>query len=120
MPLYEYKCTSCGHLSEIRHGFSENHEGVCALCGAALARVFSAAPIVFKGSGFYVTDSRKRGAAGSSSPAEGEAKVAETKGGPPKASEPKASGSKASESKASEPKGGDGTSTAGKSSEPAA
>jgi putative FmdB family regulatory protein len=63
MPLYEYKCAFCGQTAEIRHGFTENQERPCPACGAAMARVFSAAPILFKGSGFYVTDSRKGAAA---------------------------------------------------------
>ena len=59
MPLYDYKCRACGKTFEIRHGFNERHETPCQACGSALARVYNPAPIVFKGSGFYVTDSRK-------------------------------------------------------------
>lgn len=59
MPLYEYGCTSCGLVTDIRHGFDEKPEVKCERCGTPLVRRFSAAPIVFKGSGFYVTDSRK-------------------------------------------------------------
>lgn len=59
MPLYEYGCTSCGFVTDIRHGFDEKPDVKCERCGASLVRRFSAAPIVFKGSGFYVTDSRK-------------------------------------------------------------
>ena len=58
MPLYEYGCPSCGQVSDIRHGFDEKPEVRCERCGTPLVRRFSAAPIVFKGSGFYVTDSR--------------------------------------------------------------
>lgn len=60
MPLYDYRCTACGTVTEVRHGFDETHEGTCPKCGGALQRVFNPAPIVFKGSGFYVTDSRKK------------------------------------------------------------
>ena len=59
MPLYEYGCPACGLVTDIRHGFDEKPEVKCERCGTQLARRFSAAPIVFKGSGFYVTDSRK-------------------------------------------------------------
>src|SRR5579872_4727503 len=59
MPLYDYKCTRCGAVSEVRHGFDQTHDEPCPACGGSLARVFNPAPIVFKGSGFYVTDSRK-------------------------------------------------------------
>ena len=58
MPLYEYGCPACGHVADVRHGFDERPELKCEKCGAQLQRRFSAAPIVFKGSGFYVTDSR--------------------------------------------------------------
>jgi len=95
MPLYEYKCPSCGHIAEIRHGFDESQERACSVCGSPMARVFSAAPIVFKGAGFYVTDSRGGGgpkASGASK--DGDSKLAETKsgeqqGGATKPSEPK-------------------------------
>jgi putative FmdB family regulatory protein len=59
MPLYDYACTKCGRVHEIRHGFDETPEGRCDACGAPLRRVFNPAPILFKGSGFYVTDSRQ-------------------------------------------------------------
>jgi putative FmdB family regulatory protein len=58
MPLYDYKCSSCQKVTEVRHGFGEDMTGPCPECGGKLARVFNPAPIVFKGSGFYVTDSR--------------------------------------------------------------
>ena len=59
MPLYDYQCSQCGQVTEVRHGFNDTHDAPCANCGGALKRVFNPAPIVFKGSGFYVTDSRK-------------------------------------------------------------
>ena len=58
MPLYDYRCASCGHVTEVRHGFNDSHTAPCEKCGGAMSRVFNPAPIVFKGSGFYVTDSR--------------------------------------------------------------
>ena len=59
MPLYEYQCRSCRKKADVRHGFKETFEGKCEECGGEMARVFSPAGIVFKGSGFYLTDSRK-------------------------------------------------------------
>lgn len=59
MPLYDYACTRCGRVYEVRHGFDETHEKPCEACGAPLRRVFNPAPVLFKGSGFYVTDSRR-------------------------------------------------------------
>jgi len=66
MPLYDYQCTKCQHIVEIRHGFDATPEAVCEKCGGDLKRVFNPAPIVFKGSGFYVNDSRPKSDAGSS------------------------------------------------------
>ena len=59
MPLYDYQCRACSKVTEVRHGFREAYDGTCPECGGPLARVFNPAGIVFKGSGFYVTDSRK-------------------------------------------------------------
>lgn len=58
MPLYEYQCRACRKTAEVRHGFKEAFEGKCEVCGGEMARVFTPAGIVFKGSGFYLTDSR--------------------------------------------------------------
>lgn len=68
MPIYDYKCSACGKTFEIRHGFNEGHEAPCEACGGTLARVYNPAPIVFKGSGFYVTDSRNGGSKSASKP----------------------------------------------------
>jgi putative FmdB family regulatory protein len=68
MPLYDYQCRNCKKVTEVRHGFREAYGGACPDCGSEdLARVFNPAGIVFKGSGFYVTDSRKAPASESSS-----------------------------------------------------
>ncbi|MEO9170153.1 MAG: FmdB family zinc ribbon protein [Candidatus Baltobacteraceae bacterium] len=69
MPLYDYRCIQCGKVTEVRHGFDDTHAVPCSECGGALKRVFNPAPIVFKGSGFYVTDSRPASSSGDSSPA---------------------------------------------------
>jgi putative FmdB family regulatory protein len=61
VPLYDYQCRSCNKVTEVRHGFKETFEGACPDCGGEMARVFNPAGIVFKGSGFYITDSRKGG-----------------------------------------------------------
>ena len=67
MPLYDYQCRTCQTVHEVRHGFREAYDGVCPSCGGPVARVFNPAGIVFKGSGFYVTDSRKAPASPDSS-----------------------------------------------------
>jgi len=73
MPLYDYACTKCGRVHEVRHGFEENYDAPCEACGSPVRRVFNPAPVLFKGSGFYVTDSRKTSASsGSSKPEKSE------------------------------------------------
>lgn len=59
MPLYDYQCSKCQHVVEVRHGFNDTYTEACPACGGAMNRVINPAPIIFKGSGFYVTDSRK-------------------------------------------------------------
>jgi len=72
MPLYDYRCATCGQDTEIRHGFNDTHSEPCPHCGGPMSRVFNPAPIVFKGSGFYVTDSRpSSSSSGESSPKPG-------------------------------------------------
>ena len=58
MPTYQYACTVCGHQLEAVQAFSDAALTVCPECDGALRKVFSAVGIVFKGSGFYRTDSR--------------------------------------------------------------
>jgi putative FmdB family regulatory protein len=74
VPLYDYQCKNCQAVTEVRHGFKDVHAEVCPHCGGPMARVFNPAGIVFKGSGFYITDSRKssggtEGGASTSTPA---------------------------------------------------
>jgi len=58
MPTYEYECTSCGQHIEVFQRFTEDALTTCGACGGPLRKVFHPAGIVFKGSGFYATDSR--------------------------------------------------------------
>ena len=58
MPTYEYECTACGQHMEVFQRFTEDALTTCGVCGGALRKVFHPAGIVFKGSGFYATDSR--------------------------------------------------------------
>jgi putative FmdB family regulatory protein len=59
VPLYDYKCTSCDHHYETREGFDAPSRQPCPQCGSVAKRILHPPPIVFKGSGFYITDSRK-------------------------------------------------------------
>lgn len=58
MPTYQYACTECGHRLEAVQSFSDEPLTVCTECEGKLRKVFSAVGVVFKGSGFYRTDSR--------------------------------------------------------------
>ena len=58
MPTYQYSCTECGEPLEAVQKFSDAPLTVCPACGGRLRKVFSPVGIVFKGSGFYRTDSR--------------------------------------------------------------
>lgn len=59
MPTYQYRCTNCGNELEAVQKFSDPALTVCPECEGELRKVFSAVGVVFKGSGFYRTDSRK-------------------------------------------------------------
>jgi putative FmdB family regulatory protein len=58
VPTYQYTCTDCGEPVEAVQKFTDEPLTVCAACGGRLRKVFSPVGIVFKGSGFYRTDSR--------------------------------------------------------------
>jgi putative FmdB family regulatory protein len=58
MPTYQYRCTACGEDLEVVQKFSDAPLTVCPTCGGHLRKVFNAVGVVFKGSGFYRTDSR--------------------------------------------------------------
>ena len=58
MPTYAYACTECDHRFEAVQSFSDDSLTVCPECGGRLRKVFNAVGIVFKGGGFYRTDSR--------------------------------------------------------------
>lgn len=58
MPTYTYRCNACGNQFEVRQRISEPPVSECPVCGGMPRRVVSQVGIVFKGSGFYVTDNR--------------------------------------------------------------
>lgn len=63
MPTYDYQCRSCGVITEVVHSMLEDGPSTCERCGGDLRRVVHAAGIIFKGSGFYKTDSRSSSSA---------------------------------------------------------
>ena len=58
MPTYQYACTECGHEFEQFQSFSDDALTICPNCGGKLRKVYGSVGVVFKGSGFYRTDSR--------------------------------------------------------------
>ncbi len=69
MPTYQYVCTECGGQLEAVQKFTEDPLTVHEACGGRLRKVFSPVGIVFKGSGFYRTDSRSGSSASAPAPA---------------------------------------------------
>ena len=62
MPTYSYACTECDHRFDVVQAFTDQSLTVCPRCEGRLRKLYSSVGVVFKGSGFYRTDSR--GAAG--------------------------------------------------------
>lgn len=58
MPTYAYACRDCGHAFDIQQSFSDDSLSVCPECEGLLRKKFNSVGVVFKGSGFYRTDSR--------------------------------------------------------------
>ena len=58
MPTYQYLCNECGHEFEVVQSFSDEAISACEKCQGAVRKVYNSVGIVFKGSGFYKTDSR--------------------------------------------------------------
>ena len=58
MPTYQYACTECGHAFEQFQSFTDDALTECPECRGRLRKLFNAVGVVFKGSGFYRTDSR--------------------------------------------------------------
>lgn len=57
MPTYQYACSACGHQFEVFQAFSDDSLTACPECKGEVRKVYSAVGVVFKGSGFYKTDS---------------------------------------------------------------
>lgn len=113
MPVYEYRCKSCGKTHEIEHGFNDKRPTECPSCGGQLVRVFHPIGLVFKGSGFHKTD---YGGSSSRSPSESKpsgssAESTSSDGSTsPAASDPKPSSGASGSSTPAKPKPGDSSS----------
>ncbi len=73
MPTYQYACKepACGHRFEAVQSFSDDPIAICPVCEGQVRKVFSAVGVVFKGSGFYRTDSRENAKSSSGSSSNG-------------------------------------------------
>jgi putative FmdB family regulatory protein len=70
MPTYEYECRACGHVTDVFHNMTARPRVKCPECGGRTKKLFGAgAGIIFRGSGFYETDYKRK-----SVPRNGEAK----------------------------------------------
>ena len=81
MPIYVFKCKNCGNKFEQSRSINDESEVLCPKCGNPSEKIFVPVPIVFKGSGFYVTDSNnsKNSAISSSSNGEGSLSIESAK-----------------------------------------
>jgi len=59
MPTYRYQCVSCELRFELKQGFNDEPVATCPACNGLARRLFSPVPILFKGPGFYITDSKE-------------------------------------------------------------
>ena len=112
MPTYQYVCTECGEPLEVVQKFSDDPLTICPACQGRLRKVFSPVGVVFKGSGFYKTDSRS---SSSSSSTKSESKSSDTKADSKtetKTETKTESSTSTSDSKPSTSSGGDGTKVA--------
>jgi len=83
MPMYDYRCQACGARFEAWQKFTDEPIRVCPTCSGPAQRVIHAPGIMFKGSGFYITDNK----GSSASPASPAASASASDGAPTKASE---------------------------------
>lgn len=105
MPTYQYACTNadCGNQFELVQSFTDPAASECPVCGGPVRKVFSAVGVVFKGSGFYRTDSRS-GSSASDKPASSSS--SSTSSPSTSSSSSSSSGSKDSSSSTSSSSGG--------------
>jgi len=120
VPTYQYACTECGGQIEAVQKFTDAPLTVHEACGGRLRKVFSPVGIVFKGSGFYRTDSRSgsasssAAASSSSSPSSGGASDSSSSSSSEKGSSPEKGGGEKSTSSGSSSAGSSSTSTGAK------
>ena len=102
MPRYQYACTECDEQLEVHQSFTDDALTVCPACQGRLRKVFNAVGVVFKGSGFYKTDSRQAAAS-----ANGSGKESSSSSGTESSASDKGSSEKSSSDRSSSDKGSD-------------
>ncbi|HEX6446470.1 MAG TPA: FmdB family zinc ribbon protein [Streptosporangiales bacterium] len=107
MPTYQYTCTDCGEPLEVVQRMTDDALTVCPACGGSLRKIFSPVGVVFKGSGFYRTDSREK------SKVNGSAKPKETSKDSAKSSSDSSNGSASSSDSSSSSSTGSSSSSSG-------
>ena len=80
MPTYSYACTECGDRFDAVQAFSDSALTTCSKCNGRLRKLFGNVGVVFKGSGFYRTDSRESAKSSAKSSANGSATSSESTG----------------------------------------
>jgi putative FmdB family regulatory protein len=116
MPIYEYICKDCGYDFERLQSFSDDPLETCPECEGSVRRVISAAGVIFKGSGWYITDSRRQLSGKINGKGDKKKDTAGGEGGETKASDSGDSGSGTGESKSGESKSSESQSSESKSS----
>lgn len=105
MPTYSYACTECGDRFDAVQAFSDDALTTCTKCSGRLRKLFNSVGVVFKGSGFYRTDSREAAksasAAGSAASSEKGSEKSADSGSDKNADKPAAPSSSAEKSSAS-------------------
>jgi putative FmdB family regulatory protein len=92
VPTYQYACRECGHAFEQVQSFSDDTLTDCPECQGKLRKVFNAVGVVFKGSGFYRTDSRKKESSSETAASPAKSDSAPAAASTPSTSSPSSSG----------------------------
>ena len=111
MPTYQYACTACDHRFDAVQSFSDASLTECPECAGRLRKLYGSVGVVFKGSGFYRTDSRSEAKASASASAE--SKSSDTKTSESKSSDSSSSGTSSSSSSKDSGSSSSGSSSTG-------
>jgi putative FmdB family regulatory protein len=120
VPTYQYACTECGHRFEAVQAFTDDSLTTCPVCAGSLRKVYGSVGVVFKGSGFYRTDSRAAATSTAPSNGSGDKPAGDNKsgdkGGDKKVAATTGSGGSSDSSGGSKPSGSSGPSSSASSS----